>query len=117
MVLGDRRKFPAVLIAPSFSVLEEWARTNRVAFSSREQLIANSKVRALYEGIVGDLNKNLARFEQLKKVLLVAEEFSAENGVLTASMKLRRRVVEELYRRQIEEMYVEAEAVGVVAKE
>jgi long-chain acyl-CoA synthetase len=46
--------------------------------------------------------------------LLVAEEFSAENGALTASMKLRRRVVEERYRRQIEEMYAEAESARVV---
>jgi long-chain acyl-CoA synthetase len=116
VVLGDKRKFPAVLIAPSFVVLEEWAQANRVAFSSREELVAQSKVQALYEGIVADLNSNLARFEQLKKVLLVAEEFSSENGALTASMKLRRRVVEERYRRQIEEMYAEAEAIGVVAK-
>jgi len=46
----------------------------------------------------------------------VAEEFSPENGVLTASMKLRRRVVEERYRAQIDAMYVEAEASGVVSK-
>ena len=62
-----------------------------------------------------DLNGNLARFEKLKRVLLVADEFSAENGTLTASMKLRRRVVEERYRQQIEEMYAQAEAAGPVA--
>jgi long-chain acyl-CoA synthetase len=112
VVLGDKHKFPAVLIAPSFPVLEEWARTNRVAFSSREELVRSSRVQELYEEIVGELNLNLARFEQLKKVVLVAEEFSPENGALTASMKLRRRVVEERYRKQIEEMYAEAEAVG-----
>ena len=67
--------------------------------------MAHPEVRALYEGIVEDLNQNLARFEKLKKVMLVAEEFSAENGTLTASMKLRRRVVEERYRQQIDEMY------------
>jgi len=115
VVLGDKRKFPSVLIAPSFSVLEEWARANRVAFSSRQELVADPKVRGLYEGIVGELNDRLARFEQLKKVLLVAEEFSPENGALTASMKLRRRVVEERYQRQIEAMYVEAESSRVVS--
>jgi len=110
VVLGDKRKFPAVLIAPYFPVLEDWARANQVAFPSREKLVAHAKVRALYEGIVADLNRNLARYEQLKKVILIAEEFSTENGVLTASMKLRRRVVEERYRGRIEEMYAEAEA-------
>ena len=71
-------------------------------------------MRALYEQIVADLNQNLARFEQLKKVLLIAEEFSAESGTLTASMKLRRRVVEERYRQNIEELYAQAETSGTV---
>jgi long-chain acyl-CoA synthetase len=109
VVLGDRHKFPAVLIAPYFLGLEDWARANQVAFASREELIAHSEVRALYEGIVAELNLSLARFEQLKKVILVADEFSPENGTLTASMKLRRRVVEERYRNRIEEMYARAE--------
>jgi long-chain acyl-CoA synthetase len=116
VVLGDRRKFPAVLIAPHFPVLEDWARANQVDFPSREQLVKHLKVTALYEGIVADLNRNLARYEQLKKVIVIAEELSAENGALTASMKLRRRVVEERYRARIEEMYAEAEASGVVSK-
>jgi long-chain acyl-CoA synthetase len=116
VVLGDKRKFPAVLIAPHFPVLEDWARANQVDFPSREQLVKHLKVTALYEGIVADLNRNLARYEQLKKVIVIAEELSAENGALTASMKLRRRVVEERYRARIEEMYAEAEASGVVSK-
>jgi long-chain acyl-CoA synthetase len=116
VVLGDKHKFPAVLIAPYFPVLEDWAHANAVAFSSRKYLITHVKVKALYEGIVADLNRNLARFEQLKKVILIAEEFSPENGALTASMKLRRRVVEERYREQIEAMYAEAEASGAGPK-
>ena len=108
-MLGDRRKFPAVLIAPCFPLLEDWARANHIGFTSRPELIRQVKVRQLYEGIVGELNRDLARFEQLKKVVLADEEFSGENGLLTASMKLRRRAVEERYRRQIEETYAEAE--------
>jgi long-chain acyl-CoA synthetase len=114
VVFGDKRKFPAVLISPNFSLLEEWARSNKVDFSSRQKLVEHPKVRALYEGTVADLNQNLARFEQLKKVLLIAEEFSAESGTLTASMKLRRRVVEERYRERIEELYARAETSGAV---
>jgi len=109
VVLGEKRKFPAVLISPYFPLLEDWARANRVPFSSRQELVANDKVRALYVGIVEDLNKNLARFEKLKRVIVVADEFTAENGILTASMKLRRRTVEEKYRQQIDQMYAEAE--------
>jgi long-chain acyl-CoA synthetase len=114
VVLGEKRKFPAVLISPNFSLLEEWARDNKVTFASRQELVASSEVRVLYEGIVEDLNGNLARFEKLKKVLLVADEFSTENGTLTASLKLRRHRVEERYRQQIEEMYQLSEAAGRV---
>jgi long-chain acyl-CoA synthetase len=115
VVLGEKRKFPAVLIAPNFPVLEEWARGHEVAFSSREELVGLPVVRVLYEGIVEEFNGSLARFEKLKRVLLVAEEFSTENGTLTASMKLRRRVVEERYRREIEQMYEQAEAARPVS--
>jgi long-chain acyl-CoA synthetase len=116
VVLGDRRKFPAVLIAPCFPLLEDWARANHIVFSSRRELIREVKVRELYEGLVAELNRDLARFEQLKKVVLAEEEFSAENGLLTASMKLRRRAVEERYRREIDETYAEVEAEVPVSK-
>jgi long-chain acyl-CoA synthetase len=112
VVFGDRRKFPAVLIAPHFPALEDWARANQVDFASREALVANAKVQALYEGIIEDLNQNLARFEKLKRVLVVPEEFSAADGTMTHTFKLRRRGIEERYRALIDEMYAKAEASG-----
>jgi long-chain acyl-CoA synthetase len=75
--------------------------------------VEDPKVKALYEGIVEDLNRNLARFEKLKKVLLVADEFSAADGTLTHTMKVRRRAIEERYRDLIEDMYAHAEPAPV----
>jgi long-chain acyl-CoA synthetase len=112
VVVGEKRKFPSVLIAPNFPALESWAREHELTFTSRADLVASSKVRALYEGVVEELNLNLARFERLKRVLLVADEFSAENGTLTASMKLRRKVVTDRYQQQIDDMYTQAEKSG-----
>jgi long-chain acyl-CoA synthetase len=112
LIVGDKRKFPAVLIVPYFPLLEDWARANHVAFASRHELVNHEKVRHLYEGIVADFNRDLARFEQLKKTVLIAEEFSPQNGTLTASYKMRRREVEKLYQRQIDEIYAHAEAVS-----
>jgi long-chain acyl-CoA synthetase len=112
-ILGDRRKFPAVMVSPNFNLLEDWARENNIPFSSRAELIANPKVQELYEGIVEGINGNLARFEKLKRVLLVADEFTADNGVLTPTMKLKRRVIEERYKKQIDELYAQAEATTV----
>ena len=107
VVLGDRRKFPAAILAPDFRLLEPWARNNGVRFNSREELVADAAVRNLYEGVISEINHKLARYEQIKKFLLVAEEFSVANGLLTASMKLRRRQVEERYRAQIDALYAE----------
>ncbi len=102
-----------MLISPYFVLLEDWARNNQVKFSTRTELVQNPKVQALYEGIVEDLNRNLARFEKLKKVLLVADEFSAADGTLTHTMKVRRRAIEERYRQVIAEMYARAELTHV----
>ncbi len=109
-IIGDRRKFPAVIIAPHFPVLENWAKENNVSFSSHAQLITNPRVQELYEGIIEALNQKLAQFEKLKKVLLVPDEFSIATGELTPSMKLKRRFVEEKYQSQIDSLYSNAEA-------
>ena len=112
VVIGDRRKFPAVLISPHFPVLEDWAHANQIDFSSRQTLVADAKVQALYEGIIEELNTNLARFEKLKRVLLLPEEFSAADGTLTHTFKVRRRGIEDRYRSLIDEMYAKAETAG-----
>jgi long-chain acyl-CoA synthetase len=71
-------------------------------------------VQALYEGIVEDVNRNLARFEKLKRVILVPDEFTPADGTLTHTMKVRRRAVEDRYRKLIEDVYAHAEATPVV---
>ncbi len=110
VVVGDKRKFACALISPNFTALEDWARSQGVIFSSRSELVAKSQVQRLYEEIVENANGKLARFEKLKRVIVVADEFSVENGSLTPTMKLRRRVVEDRYRNQIDEIYAQAEA-------
>jgi long-chain acyl-CoA synthetase len=122
VVLGDRRRYPAVIISPQFSRLEAWAHANHISCSSREMLIANPRVKELYNDIVGQVNRNLGRHEMLKKVLLVPHEFNSDDGTLTPTMKVRRRAIEERYSRQIAELYEErsrrnAEGAGVRGRE
>jgi long-chain acyl-CoA synthetase len=111
-IIGDKHKFAFVIVSPNFPALEGWARANDVVFSSRAELVANPQVQVLYDGIVEEVNQNLARFEKLKRVLLVPDEFTADNGALTPTLKLRRRVIEERYRRQIDELYAQAESTA-----
>ena len=115
IVVGDKRKFPAVLIAPYFPMLEAWARNNEITYSSRTELVHNPLVKELYDRIVEDVNRNLARFEKLKRAILLADEFTPQDGMLTHSMKLRRRAVEERYRSLIDDVYANAEAAPAVS--
>jgi long-chain acyl-CoA synthetase len=107
-MVADGRKFPSAIIAPSFPALEEWAQLNHVPFASRQELIAHPRVLALYETIVDEFNQGLARFEKIKKFILVPDEFSIANGALTPTMKLKRRFLEQRYRQQLDQLYESA---------
>ena len=108
-VFADGRKFAAAVIAPEFAALEEWARAQELGYGNRQQLVAHPTVLALYEGIVAEVNRDLAQYETIKNFLLVADEFTIADGQLTPSMKMRRRAVEQRYRAQIEALYGSAE--------
>ena len=109
IVIGDKRKFPSVLIVPNFAALEDYARGAGLTFSSRPELIATPEVQTRFGEIVESANAGLAQFEKLKKFRLLSEELSAANGTLTASLKLRRRAIAEHFKDKIEEMYAETE--------
>jgi len=106
-VVGDRRKYASVIISPHFPLLEDWAHANGVTFTSRHELVEDPKVRALYKGIMEDVNKKLAHFETIKKILLVPDEFTVASGEITPTLKLKRRVIEAKYKQRIEELYHE----------
>ena len=108
-VFADGRKFASAVIAPEFLALEEWAQVQGIGTLNRQQLVAHPKVQTLYEEIVAEVNKNLAQYEAIKNFLVVADEFTIADGQLTASMKMRRRAVEQRYRSQIEALYGSAE--------
>jgi long-chain acyl-CoA synthetase len=112
-VIGDKRKYASVIISPHFPLLEDWAHANGVKFASRAELVADNKVRELYRGIVEDVNKNLAHFETIKKIVIVPDEFSVAGGEITPTMKLKRRIIEAKYKDQIEELYNEPHPVEI----
>jgi long-chain acyl-CoA synthetase len=110
-VIGDRRKYASVIISPHFPLLEDWAHANGVTFHAHEELVNAPKVRELYRGIVEDLNKKLAHFETIKKVLVVPDEFTIATGEITPTLKLKRRVIEAKYKEQIDALYQEPHPV------
>jgi len=105
VVVGDKRKFPAALIFPNFAALEATAAAKGMRFRSRSELVELDPVRSRYAEIVEEVNHSLAQFEKLKAFRVIAEELSSTAGTLTASLKLRRRAIEEQFKVKIEEMY------------
>ena len=106
-VVGDKRKFASVLIAPNFPALETWAREQGIATNDRRQLVADPSVLAAYQQVVDRVNATLASFQTLKRLHIVAEEWTIDSGELTPSMKLKRPVVEQRYAEEIARFYNE----------
>ena len=104
-VIGDARKFAAVLISPNLPALERWAAENGIAAKGAGELVKDPKVKQQYESIVKKVNAGLEQHETIKKVGVVAEEWNIETGELTPSMKLKRRVILENYKDKIDAMY------------
>jgi long-chain acyl-CoA synthetase len=105
VMIGNRRNFPAALVVPSFDTLEAWARQQGLAFASRSELVARPEVVAHYKRLVDELTADLAQFEKIKKIALLAKEFTQESGEITPTLKVKRRVVEERYKATIDAMY------------
>ncbi len=104
-IVGDRRKHLAALIVPHFENLAAALERDRMAERSPEELVNEPALKSLFHRRLRELNRTLADFEAISAFTLVAHPFSQDNGELTPTLKLRRRVVMAHYREQIEAMY------------
>lgn len=106
-VIGDERKFVSGLIVPNYEALEEYAHEHAIAFSSREELVANEEINDLIYARVELKQVAFTSFEKIKKFVLLPRAFTIEDGELTNTLKLRRKAILEGYSKEIESMYVE----------
>ena len=104
-IIADQRKFVSALIIPEYRLLEDYARKNNIPFESREDLCANDKIHSMIWNRIETLQQPLAHYEQVKRFTLVPHHFSMENGELTNTLKLKRRVINENYKAEIDKMY------------
>jgi long-chain acyl-CoA synthetase len=105
MLIGDRRMFLTALIVPDFDALKEFADERGIAYSCNADLAGNPEVNDLIESLVGTIQKDLASFERVRRFTLLDQEFSIENGELTPTQKVRRKIIEEKYAHVINKMY------------
>lgn len=106
-VIADERKFVSALIVPDFRVLEEYARQHNLLYTSREDLCQNPQVHIMMMERIETLQQQLAHYEKIKRITLLPHHFSMETGELTDTLKLKRRVISQNYKREIDQMYEE----------
>jgi len=104
-VIGDARKYISALIIPQFELLEKWAKQKGISYSSTDDLVRKPDVIKLFEEKVAQANKELAKYEQVKKFCILPYPFSEETGELTPTHKIKRRVINQKFAQQIQSCY------------
>lgn len=104
-VIGDRRKYLSALVIPAFPEVEKWAKSQGIEFSSRKDLINDSRVVDLVGKEIEKHTKQFARVEQIRKFKLLDAEWTQATDELTPTLKVKRRVIEKKYAAEIESMY------------
>ena len=107
VLIGAERKFPAALIVPVWEQLESYCKLKGIEVKSRSELCSHPRIIDLLQRQIDALTPNLAKYERIKKVALLENEFTIEGGELTPTLKVKRRVIDEKYRDVIEALYAE----------
>jgi long-chain acyl-CoA synthetase len=109
VVIGDRRQYLAALIVPDFDALATWCAAQKIE-GTIEQRLADPRVRALFQSEVDRVNRDLARYEQIRVFELVPQEFTLEGGEMTPTLKVKRRVINVKYKELLDRLYAAGDA-------
>ena len=104
-IIADARNYVSALIVPAFEALEIWAKEKGISVENPIDLLRNSQVVEHFEQRLKELQHELASFEQIKKFTLLPEAFSMESGLITPTMKLKRKNIYNKYANEINAMY------------
>ena len=105
LVVGENQKFAGAIIIPNFTELKAWCSKEKIAYTTNEEMIKNPEVLKCYAKEVNEMNKGLGETEKIKKHLLLADEWSIANGLLTPTLKAKRKVITAKYKDVIEKMF------------
>jgi len=105
VAIGDNRKFVSALVVPSFEALETWAKKENISYASVEELINHPKVTKFYRKRIDYHSKLLAQYETIKKFKILSKPFTVEDGEITPTLKLKRKNITSLYKKDIDGMY------------
>jgi long-chain acyl-CoA synthetase len=107
VLVGNERKFAAALIVPNFEMLEAYARHKGFDVMTPAEFCRDPRIIDLIERQVASHTKGLARYETVKRIALLENEFSVDRGELTPTLKVKRRIIDEKYKDLIDKLYAE----------
>jgi long-chain acyl-CoA synthetase len=105
MLIGDRRMFLTALIVPDFDALREYADARNISYTDITDLVKRPEINGLIDQEISSIQKDLANYERVRRFTLMEKQFSIEEGELTPTQKVRRKVIEEKYSNLIDTMY------------
>ena len=98
MVVGEGEKMPAALIQPDFAYVKDWAKTKGITIgTTNEEIVKNKEVREEFKKVLDEINQQFGHWEQIKRFELTPTVWSTENGELTPTLKLKRKIIKEKY--------------------
>jgi len=106
VVIGDERNYVTAIIAPSIPALEVYAKKNNIAYDSIDDLLKSTAITEFMQSRIVALQKGMANYEVIKRFILIKKCFTIETGELTNTLKIRRAVIMQKYKKQIDEMYI-----------
>ena len=107
VLIGDRRKYLVALIVPNFDKLERDATGMGVTFRSRQDLVANDRVRELYQREIDRFNSNLDRQEKIRRFALLPRDFTIDEDEITPSLKVKRKMIDKKYKGIIDQLFID----------
>jgi len=105
VLIGDKKMYLSALIVPDFDILKDYAVANNITYIGNQDLVKKKEIIELFEKEITLRQKKLANFEKIRRFTLLPETFTQETGVLTPSLKIKRKVVQEKYKDLIDKMY------------
>lgn len=105
MVIGENEKMPAAFIQPNFAFVREWAERHNITLGDNSEIATNENVKKRIEEEVNICNTNFGKWETIKKFELTSDEWSIDGGHLTPTMKMKRKIIKEIYKDLYEKIY------------
>jgi long-chain acyl-CoA synthetase len=112
LVVGEGEKFTAAIISPAFEFLHNWAARKNISYRNNEELVMNDRVINRYQKEVDKINKDLGRSRQIRKWALTCREWTTDTGELSPTLKLKRKVLKEIYTPKLNFLYGYSDEIG-----